>query len=79
MTARLRRNAVKKQTQITFAAQLRGALEARGWTAYRLGRESGVSLPVISRYLAAKREPTLAIACRLADALGVPVDDLRPR
>jgi transcriptional regulator with XRE-family HTH domain len=51
-------------------------LDARGWSIYRLSKESGVSLTVL--YSLDKKElgPTADTLIKLADALGVTVDEL---
>lgn len=50
--------------------------DVKGWTLYRLSKESGVSLTVL--YSLDKKElgPTADTLIRLADALEVTVDDL---
>ncbi len=42
----------------------------------KLAKMSGVSQPFISAIVAGKKQPTLPIAKRLADALGVTLDEL---
>lgn len=59
-------------------AKVRAAMDARGWTAYRLAAESGVRQQVISKLLNGERtDPYFSTVCRLADALGVKVDRFR--
>ncbi len=61
----------------TLAVRLRAILDARGWTAYRLAKEAGFRAEVVSRLLNGERSPAWDTACRIADALGVKLDDLR--
>lgn len=51
-------------------------VDEKGWTIYRLSKESGVSLTVL--YSLDKKElgPTADTLVKLADALGVTVDEL---
>ncbi len=57
--------------------QLAALREAKGWTVYRLAKESGVGPQVIARIESQERSLKWDTACRFADALGVPVDRLR--
>lgn len=50
--------------------------QARGWTQSKLSRLSGVSQTYISELEAGKKQPTVTIAHKLAEALGVGLDDL---
>lgn len=59
-----------------FPARLRALMEARGLTAYRLAKESGVSATVIGRLLAGRTVPAWETAKALAAALGCTLDDL---
>ena len=56
--------------------QLRQAIRDSGLTIYRLAKDSGVSQPVLSRFVNGKRGITLATASKLAEALGL---ELRPK
>lgn len=51
-------------------------IDAKGWTIYRLSKESGVSLTVL--YSLEKKElgPTADTLVKLADALDVTIDKL---
>ena len=53
-----------------FAHLLRTWREAKGWTVYRLGKQAGVDASHITRLEAGRQQPSLAIARRLAAALG---------
>ncbi len=68
---------MRKAAPVPFAARLRALLAARGWTAYRLARESGVTRQQLGRILSGQQQPGWETACRLADALGVGVERLR--
>ena len=64
-----------------FAENLREAMASReGMSQNRLAALSGVPQATISRILAAKHDPSVTIASRLADALSTSLDVLlRPR
>jgi transcriptional regulator with XRE-family HTH domain len=51
-------------------------LDDKGWTIYRLSKESGISLTAL--YSLGKKElgPTADTLVKLSDALGVTVDEL---
>jgi transcriptional regulator with XRE-family HTH domain len=51
--------------------QLRAAVAARGFTAYELGKLSGVDKAAISRFLKGERDLTLTSAGRIAAAMGL--------
>jgi len=50
--------------------------EAKGWSQYRLAKESGVSQGRISEIEAGKGSPSLGTLRALAKALGVTLDEL---
>lgn len=60
----------KKKTD-TLADQLRAAIEESGLTAYRIGIETGLPAPTISRFLNNERDLTLGTADRIAAYLGL--------
>lgn len=51
-------------------------LEEKGWTSYRLSKESGVSMTVIYSLDKKKSGPTADTLVKIADALDVTVDQL---
>lgn len=51
-------------------------IDAKGWTIYRLSKESGVSLTALYSLEKKQMGPTADTLVRLADALGVTVDEL---
>ena len=55
----------------TIADQLRAAILASGQSQYALAKAAGVSQSVLSRFVAAERDMTLATACKLSDHLGL--------
>ncbi|MBY0054100.1 helix-turn-helix transcriptional regulator [Brevibacillus agri] len=57
-------------------AKVQKLIEEKGWTLYRLSKESGISLTAL--YSLDKKElgPTADTLVKLADALGVTVDEL---
>ncbi len=51
--------------------QIRMAIKKSGYSIYKLAKESGVSQPVLCRFMNGKRGITLATASKLADTLGL--------
>lgn len=51
-------------------------IEAKGWTIYRLSKESGVSLTALYSLDSKKQGPRAETLVKLANALGVTVDEL---
>jgi plasmid maintenance system antidote protein VapI len=51
--------------------QIRAAIDKSGLSVYRLAKDSGVSQPVLCRFVNGKRGITLATASKLAEALGL--------
>lgn len=51
-------------------------INEKGWSIYRLGKESGVSLTVLYSLGSKKQGPSAETLVKLSDALGVTVDDL---
>jgi len=49
--------------------QIRAAFKQSGLTIYRLAKDSGVSQPVVSRFVNGKRGITLATASKLVETL----------
>lgn len=56
--------------------RLKELRDARGWTQQQLADASGVSQTFISELESCKKQPTVAIAVRLAKALGVELMEL---
>ena len=56
-----------------FASRLQEALQARGWSAYRLSQEADVTASAVSRWLAGNKglRVDVDIIERVSDALGV--------
>jgi transcriptional regulator with XRE-family HTH domain len=61
----------------TFAGRVRSALTQRGWTVYRLAAAARLQRTHAGRIVAGDTVPSWPVACRIADALGVPVGELR--
>jgi transcriptional regulator with XRE-family HTH domain len=59
--------------------QLRDAFRQSGWTIYRLAKDSGVSQPVVSRFVNEKRGITLATASKLAEVLGLELVQIKKK
>jgi transcriptional regulator with XRE-family HTH domain len=66
-----------KPQHVTAIERLRGRLEEKGWSQSRLGEEISVSSAVVSRWLSGDRTPSLEMACRIENALGIPVEAWR--
>ncbi|WP_128102816.1 helix-turn-helix domain-containing protein [Paenibacillus sp. DCT19] len=61
---------------MTIGNNVQKFLDAKGWTPYRLGKESGVSMTVIYGLKEKKQGPNAETLVKLATALNVSVDDL---
>ncbi|AWV35196.1 MULTISPECIES: helix-turn-helix domain-containing protein [Paenibacillus] len=61
---------------MTIGNNVQKLLNKRGWTPYRLGKESGVSMTVIYGLKEKKQGPNAETLVKLATALGVTVDEL---
>jgi len=59
----------KRQTYLD--KQIRAAIKDSGLTIYRLAKDSGVSQPVLCRFVNGKRGITLATASKLVETLGL--------
>lgn len=62
-----------------FNAVFMQLLQEKGISAYRLSQETGISQGLISEYKSGKKLPTLQNFIRIADALGVSLDELAGR
>jgi plasmid maintenance system antidote protein VapI len=51
--------------------EIRTAIKKSGFSIYRLAKESGVSQPILCRFVNGKRGITLATASKLVDTLGL--------
>lgn len=60
--------------QKVFVARLREARKEKGLTIQELADACGVSLSAMNRYVALTSQPTLEMACKIAQALGVSLD-----
>ena len=67
---------LKGVVNITNLARIR---KARGMTQRKLSIKSGVHRVSIARYETGKVSPNIRVLERLANALGVPIDDLVDR
>ncbi|SEO12285.1 helix-turn-helix domain-containing protein [Paenibacillus sp. OK076] len=61
---------------MTIGNNVQKFLDAKGWTPYRLGKVSGVSMTVIYGLKGKKQGPNAETLVKLATALDVTVDDL---
>lgn len=64
------------QATAMFRQRLREAMERKGVSQRELAERVGTQHPGINRILAGKQTPSLDLADRLADAVGVPLDQL---
>ena len=60
----------------SLVSVLRAERESRGWTAVRLGEESGVHRSVISRAEKGERYPGVPVIVRLCRAMDVPLSEV---
>jgi transcriptional regulator with XRE-family HTH domain len=60
-----------------FGPRLRETREAAGVSQTELGQRTGIAYQTIAKYERGVNEPTWPIVCLIADALGVPTDQLR--
>lgn len=67
----------KKQIDPQLGRRVRALRDERGLTLAQLGEKAGMGYQEIARIERGEREPTWSTALKLADALGVPLDDLR--
>ena len=51
-------------------------IKSKGWTIYRLSKNSGVSLTVLYSLGEKKSGPTAETLVKIADALGISIDEL---
>lgn len=71
---------VRKRVDTGFGRKVRDLREARGWTQAELGeRAGGMAHQSVAKYERGASEPTWSVVIRLADALGVPTDELIDR
>ncbi|MCI7646635.1 MAG: helix-turn-helix transcriptional regulator [Lactobacillus johnsonii] len=52
-------------------------LDKRGWSLLKLSKISGVPEGTLKEYKFKKTDPSFKNACKVADALGVSLDELR--
>lgn len=62
-----------KKRETYLEKQIRAAFKQSGLTIYRLAKDSGVSQPVVSRFVNGKRGITLATASKLVETLKLEV------
>lgn len=66
----------EKNMGMTIGKNVQKILDAKGWTPYRLGKESGVSMTVIYSLREKKQGPNAETLVKLATALNVTIDEL---
>jgi len=64
--------------EATFAERLKGAMDAKGWTQEKLAERTGVGQPAISNMLNRQCRPQTRTVLRLAEAMGIPPENLWP-
>lgn len=52
-------------------------LNKRNWTLKKLSKESGIKYDTLARYKAGRIDPSFNKVCKIADALGISLDELR--
>jgi len=68
-----------KTKKTDWESIIRKAIEDSGLSAYRLAKESGISQPQISRFIADKRTLTLPAAEKIAHIVGLELTPKRKR
>lgn len=63
----------------TLGARIRSARQSLGLSQRTLAGQAGISQPALANLERDRRHPSFALACRLADALGVSLDRLAGR
>lgn len=66
-----------RETIETLPARLKELREKKGWSQQDLAQHADISLSTISMIERGERAPSFAMACSLADALGVSLESLR--
>ncbi|MCY9500044.1 helix-turn-helix domain-containing protein [Paenibacillus larvae] len=61
---------------LTIEKNIHRLIDEKGWTIYRLGKESKVSLTILYGIGTKKQGPNAETLIKLADALNVTVDEL---
>ncbi|MGO4787006.1 helix-turn-helix domain-containing protein [Paenibacillus sp. 2KB_20] len=61
---------------LKIEGNIQNLLNEKGWTIYQLGKESGVSLTVLYGLGSKKQGPKIETLVKIADALGVTLDEL---
>ncbi len=74
--AAMRKAAAGRSGVLTLGQKIRAARESRHQTQTQLAAAAGISQGYLSQLEQDEREPTLSIAARLADALGLSLDEL---
>lgn len=52
-------------------------IDQKGISLYRLSKLTGIADTTLTNYRVKKSDPSFSKACKIADALGVSLDDLR--
>jgi transcriptional regulator with XRE-family HTH domain len=60
----------------TISRNINDKLELLGWTAYRLGKETGCTQPRIYRVCSGENEPSVSLLRDIAEALECTMDEL---
>ncbi|MGB1236748.1 MAG: helix-turn-helix domain-containing protein [Pseudomonadales bacterium] len=66
---------VEPMSQV-LCEKVKGLRKAKGWTLERLAEVSGVSRSMLSQIERGRANPTLAVACRIAQAFSISVGEL---
>jgi transcriptional regulator with XRE-family HTH domain len=56
---------------VTISEQLKKAAESSGLTPYKLAKDSGVALQMLTRFLSGEREIRMSTADKLCETLGL--------
>ena len=66
----------KKVSGVGFGPRVLSLRKAQGWSQPELGKRIGTSGAIIGRYERGEMTPSIDVACKLADVLGVTLDYL---
>lgn len=69
-------NVTSEQAKRLLSTNIDSILEKKGWSRYRLAKESGISEQTIRNIMSELHEPRLSIVATLANALGVTTNRL---
>jgi plasmid maintenance system antidote protein VapI len=67
----------KGKQPLTVCDQLRQAIDASGWTHYRVGKEAGIKPEIVARFVRGERDIRAETFAKIALALGLELTPVR--